>query len=271
MTGKDNNNKIDPIAQDKKKWNAKIGAGAVSKRIHFEQIDSTNSWAKAHADEWAQEGVTLITALGQTGGRGRFKRRWESPRDVNIYATYCFWFDPDRYDIGHIPQLLAFAAAQTLEKEGFSPKIKWPNDLLLNGKKVAGILCETISAEGGRGIVCGIGLNVNMAKEILDLIDRPATSLFAESGVQWEVSALLDSMTAAFIVFLDEFIQNRFEKFFPELQVRSAYLKGDAVRFHDNNKIVAAKFEAMHPNGSVELRMLDGGTMKIYHAGEFLL
>lgn len=262
MTGKDNNNKIDPFAQAKKKWDA-------HKRIHFEQIDSTNSWAKAHTEQWSQEGVTLITAGGQTGGRGRFKRRWESPADVNIYATYCFWLDQNRTDIGHIPQLLALAAARTLEKEGFSPTIKWPNDLLLNGKKIAGILCETISSEKGRGIVCGIGFNVNMSKEILDLIDRPATSLFAESGVQWEVCALLDEMTVVFLVFLDEFIRQGFKKFFILLQERSVYVKGDAVRFHDNNRIVEARFEALHPNGSVELRLPDG-TLKIYHAGEFL-
>lgn len=114
------------------------------KHIHFDTIDSTNTWSKRHTGEWAPEGVTLVTASKQTSGRGRFKRTWISPPDVNIYATFCFWFDPKRNDVGHIPQLLALAGASTLMQQGFLPKIKWPNDLLLNGKKVAGILCETI-------------------------------------------------------------------------------------------------------------------------------
>ena len=105
------------------------------KHLHFKQIDSTNTWAKQHTDQWASKGVTLITASEQTAGRGRFKRRWESPPDVNIYATFCFWFDLHRTDLGHIPQILALASAQTLEMLGFFPKIKWPNDVLLGGKK----------------------------------------------------------------------------------------------------------------------------------------
>ena len=270
MTGKDKNNKIDPIPQDKNRGNLQFLKGAPVKRIHFEEIDSTNSWAKTHTGEWAPSSVTLVTASGQTGGRGRFKRRWESPSGLNIYATYCFWFDPNRTDVGHIPQLLSLAAAETLEREGFSPKIKWPNDVLLNGKKVAGILCETISGEERRGIICGIGLNVNMPQEMLEQIDRPATSLLAESGVEWGVKNILDKLTDAFILFLEAFVQKGFGSFFQKLQGYSVYGKGDAVRFHDHQKVVEAKFEAMHPNGSVELRLPDG-SKKIYYAGEFLL
>src|SRR4029077_7189564 len=107
--------------------------------------------------------------------------------NLNIYATFCFWFDLQRTDIGHIPQLLALSAAQTLEEQGFLPTIKWPNDLLLRDKKVAGILCETILEQGLRGIVCGIGLNVNMPLHILNQIDRPATSLLFEGGHAFEV------------------------------------------------------------------------------------
>ncbi len=262
MTEKAYNNKIEANAQGKKK-------GAAAKRIHFKETDSTNSWAKAPPDQWAAEGVTLVTAAGQMAGRGRFKRKWVSPPDVNIYATFCFWFDADRKDVGHIPQLLALAAAAVLEKERFSPKIKWPNDLLLRGKKVAGILCEAIFEGEKRGIVCGIGLNVNMGEDELRQIDRPATSLLVERGNPGDVESLLRALEEIFIDFLKKFLAGGFLSFFPLLQERSHFKKGDAVHFHDHQAVIEGKFEALHPDGTVELRLSDG-TMKIFHAGEFV-
>lgn len=241
----------------------------LTKHIHFEDVDSTNTWAKMHTDQWSHAGVTLVTADGQTAGRGRFKRLWVSPPRLNIYATFCFWFDLKRTDLGHIPQLLALAAAQTLEKQGFLPTIKWPNDLLLQGKKVAGILCETLLEKEMRGIVCGIGLNVNMPLEILNQIDRPATSLLVESGHAIEVAIILEELQKQFLMALNQFIQNGFDPFFSLFREKSALKEGQMVRFHDNQTLIEARFESLHPDGSVMLR-LSNGDIKIFYAGEFL-
>lgn len=242
---------------------------ALSKHIHFETIDSTNTWAKTHVEQWAAEGVTLVTASQQTAGRGRFKRRWESPPDVNIYATFCFWFPLQRPDIGQIPQLLALAAAQTLEKNGFTPKIKWPNDVLLNDKKIGGILCETVLENSQRGVICGIGLNINMSQEILEEIDRPATSLLVESGSLFKPFAILEDLKNEFIPMLHQFIAKSFAPFFPLFQARSALQKGQKIYFHDNQHLIEAQFECLHPSGAVELRLCNGN-LKIFYAGEFV-
>jgi BirA family transcriptional regulator, biotin operon repressor / biotin---[acetyl-CoA-carboxylase] ligase len=269
MTGKENYNKNEKIEQAQKENLAHLHPFNVVKHFHFEEIDSTNTWAILNANQWAAKGVTLVTASGQTAGRGRFKRRWESPSHVNIYATFCFWFDSERNDVGHIPQLLALTAAQTIEIEGFSPKIKWPNDLLLMGKKVGGILCETIWIEGKRGIACGIGLNVNMPQDTLNLIDRPATSLFVERGHEFDRASILEILKQTFTTSLEDFIVRGFSRFSPLLQKRTAFNKGDKVRFHDNQRFFEGHFEAIHSDGSVEVKLLDG-TTKIYYAGEFL-
>lgn len=259
MTGIIYDNKIYPNAQ-----------GLIIKHIHFDQIDSTNTWAKTNVDQWSAQGITLITASEQTAGRGRLNRRWSSPPHVNIYATFCFWFDPKRNDVGHIPQLLALAAATVLEKEHLLPKIKWPNDLVLNGKKVGGILCETILEGDRRGVVCGIGLNVNMEKKEIEQIDRPATSLLIESGHKREIETLLQALSKIFNEMLTTFISEGFSSFFPLFQKMSLHKKGDQIQFHDFQTLITAQFEMLHPNGSVELR-LSNGTKKIYHSGEFIL
>ncbi len=241
----------------------------LAKHIHFACIDSTNTWAKAHTDQWDPKGVTLVTASEQTAGRGRFNRQWVSPPHLNLYATFCFWFDLQRTDSGHIPQLLALAAVQTLEKEGFLPLLKWPNDVLLQGKKIAGILCETVMEKEKRGIVCGIGLNVNMPLEVLNQIDRPATSLIVEGGRAFEVTAILEALQHIFLPALNVFICQGFASFFPHFQERSVLKCGQMVRFHNNQILIEAQFERLHADGSVELRLSDG-RLKTFHAGEFI-
>lgn len=241
----------------------------IAKKLHFEQIDSTNTWAKAHPEEWSPSGVTLITASAQSAGRGRFKRQWISPPNLNIYCTFCFWIDSQRNDLGHIPQLLALTTTQMLEMQGFFPKIKWPNDILIQGKKIGGILCETILDQNKRGVVCGIGLNVNMPLEILNQIDRPATSLLVETERQFDVSVILELLQFHYLAALNDFFLNGFSQFFSAFQERSAFKQGQNIQFHDNLNVIKGEFERLNLDGSIELR-LPCGSLRTFYAGEFL-
>ena len=260
----------------------------ISKRIHFEQIESTNTWAKSHPEEWSQEGITLITASEQSGGRGRFKRQWFSPPGVNIYATFCFWLNIESAHIGHLPQILAISAAEVIEGEGFSVQIKWPNDLLLNGKKIGGILCETIlesfsekksdhqekleekkHGKERRGVICGIGMNINMIQEQLEKIDRPATSLFVASQRVFDIPSILTLLGERFSDHLKRFQNEGFAPFFPFLKDHSPFKSGDNITFHDNQTLIKGKFIQLKFDGSVELCLSDG-TIRVVHAGEFI-
>ena len=110
------------------------------KRHHFETIDSTNTWAKQQAETFERGSLTLVTADRQTSGRGRLNRSWLSPAKENLYATFCFFLDSHRQDVGNVPQVMALAATEILEQFDFNPTLKWPNDLLLRHKKLGGIL-----------------------------------------------------------------------------------------------------------------------------------
>ena len=249
---------------------------------HFECIDSTNTWAKEHVGELDSSSLTLITADMQTGGRGRFKRKWHSPPHVNIYATFCFFLENiklDRICIGQIPQLLALSTAYCLEFLHFKPTLKWPNDVLLSGKKVAGILCETTSdpIRLGRWIICGIGLNVKMRKEDLDLIDRPATSLLVEAtGKQTiEIELILKLIQDRFNGHLIRFLKEGFQPFFSDYVSRSCFKKGQPVRFHDNQNIIEGTFYSLNQDGSITIDLSQNveskeDFLKTYYAGEFL-
>lgn len=237
------------------------------RRFHFSQIDSTNNWAKENIAQWAKYEMAVVTAEEQTGGRGRFKRRWESPRGVNIYATFCFLVDQRRPDIGQIPQLLAFSAGQVLEAYQFSPTFKWPNDLLISGKKMGGILCETLMEESLLGIVCGIGLNINMEQAWIDQIDQPATSLFLEKGQKYDVEAILNQLIELFANHLQLFFKAGFAPFFSDFKSRMQHRTGQNLSVQDGSRVWTGEYVGLNEDGSISIKLSDG-TTKICSSGE---
>lgn len=248
-----------------------MSIGLLMKLIHyhFKSIDSTNTWAKKNAPTFDKKALTLVTASTQTAGRGRFKRSWHSPPDVNIYATFCFFLDPDRFDTGHVTQLLALTAARVLENIHFTPKLKWPNDIMLSDKKLGGILCESILSQESRCVICGIGLNVNMGIEALQTIDRPATSLIVERPEKYSVDEILHSLTKTFLDYLRLFLKQGFDPFFEEFLKRS-YLKiGQKIKFHDDRRQYEGIFQGINRDGSIVLETQQG-KFETFYGGEFL-
>ena len=238
-------------------------------RRHFQTIDSTNTYGKQHAHEFPHDKITLVTADTQTAGRGRFKRRWVSPPGENIYASFCFFLEKHRHDIGNIPQVLALSAAKTLKQLDFTPELKWPNDVLLSNKKVAGILAETTPLSDLVCMVVGIGLNVNMTKEEMDKIDRPATSLMVEKNQTFDVENVLMMLQKHFNDDLDVFFD---EGFFPFLADYRQSMPSDPtkiIRFHDNRTVWEGSFHAINEDGSLTLKLANGD-LKTFVAGEIL-
>lgn len=235
---------------------------------HFTSIDSTNTWAKQNIPLFEKEGITLVTADEQTAGRGRFTRKWESPPGQNIYASFCFFIEKHRHDIGNVPQVLAISTARTLEEIGFHPKLKWPNDVLLEGKKVAGILCETTPLSDHLGVVLGIGLNVNMPLDLLEKIDRPAASLLSASGKKHDIAKVLERLMHHFGEDLQLFIGEGFHPFLKEYRERLGHA-GTRIRFHDNRVVWEGAFHSVNEDGSLSL-LMDNGETKTFVAGEIL-
>jgi len=159
--------------------------------IQWDTLPSTNDWVKAHATTLKQEGVTCVSALAQSAGRGTYNRSWVSPPGVNVYASLfsALSHPPSCPLLG--AQLLGATCQELLVEMGFAPEIRYPNDLLLGKRKCAGILCEVIGLPNGYGLVAGIGLNVNMTPEALALIDQPATSLLEVSQRLWSVDEIV--------------------------------------------------------------------------------
>jgi BirA family biotin operon repressor/biotin-[acetyl-CoA-carboxylase] ligase len=238
-------------------------------RIYLETVDSSNTWAKQHAHEFDRNAMTLIAAGAQSAGRGRFNRRWVSPAGQNIYATFAFFLKTFRQDTPNIPQILSISAAKVIERLGFKPQLKWPNDILLSGKKTAGILCETTSVEESFCVVLGIGLNVNMPPEKLLEIDRLATSLFAEDGKSRDVEEITKLLQQQFCLDLEVFLKEGFPPFLPVYNDYLIHRFNDTLNFHDNQKVVTGKFRGVNLDGSLNLE-LEQGILHRFYAGEII-
>lgn len=183
---------------------------------HFPVLDSTNTWAKKNAHLFSREALTLITADEQTAGRGQFNRKWVSPPSQNIYASFCFFLDERKPWIENIPQVMAISVCQALETWNFKPKIKWPNDIQISGKKVGGVLCETTPIDDQIFVIVGLGLNVNMTAEALKTIGQPATSLFLENGKNYPKEELMQMISQEFSSNLNSLLNSGFQ-FFNEI------------------------------------------------------
>lgn len=238
-------------------------------RKHFATIDSTNTWAKHNAPLLDHAKVTLVTADEQTAGRGRFKRKWVSPSGLNIYATFCIFIEKHRPDIGNLPQILALAASRVLKELGFNPLLKWPNDVLLSGKKVAGILCETTPLSDNLCVILGIGLNVNMTQEQLEQIDRPAISLLVADGKQRNVEEITLRLQNQFLDFLELYLSEGFIPFLEGYKRNIVHCPGDEIHFHDNRTIWTGIFHSITSDGALTLQM-KSGEFKTFHAGEIV-
>ena len=157
----------------------------LGRKIHyFSALDSTNLYARKLAEEGALEGEVVV-AESQTGGKGRLGRSWVSPPNLNLYLSVIL---RPKLPPLHAPQITLMAAVALAETvQCFIPlpaEIKWPNDILVGGKKLAGILTES-SCDPGKilFVILGIGVNLNFPKELMpEAIRESATSIMALTG-----------------------------------------------------------------------------------------
>ena len=179
-----------------------VGAYLTEERMKtvlvVDKVDSTNKLLREMAYNGAPDGQIVI-ADEQTTGRGRMGRSFFSPKDKGIYFSYLLKPDMAPSDAVTLTAWTAVAILQAISRvTGFTPGIKWVNDLVSNGRKLCGILTEmSVESETGRidNIIIGIGINVNNGEEdFSEDIKDIATSIFLEAGVKTSRAALAAAM-----------------------------------------------------------------------------
>jgi BirA family biotin operon repressor/biotin-[acetyl-CoA-carboxylase] ligase len=185
--------------------------------------DSTNSRAAEAAEKGAPHG-TIVCADAQTGGRGRFDRRWESPPGANLYLSILLRPPIDPSQAPQLTLVTAVALAKAVEEETRIPaRLKWPNDLYLAGKKAAGVLAEmSTDADRLRHVVIGVGLNVNAEESHFPgTLRRSATSLRLATGKTFRRAEVLVRVLDCFAESYRDFLSGGLASLLAEWNRRS--------------------------------------------------
>lgn len=234
---------------------------------YLKETDSTNNDAKRCMEEGGVHG-TLIVAERQTAGRGRRGRLWESPEGTAIYMTIGMKpeFAPDK--VSMLTLVMALSVAEAIEEQsGLEAGIKWPNDVVVNKRKVCGILTEMIlEAEYIRCVVTGVGINVNQPS-MPEEIAQTATSLFIEKGEKLSRAALIESVMRHF--------ENNYDCFIGSLdlsELKEAYEarlanKDQLVRVLDPKGEYEGIARGIRCTGELIVELSDGIVREVY-AGE---
>jgi len=201
----------------------------------FESIDSTNVCAKTLAEAGTEDG-TVVVADFQSEGRGRLGRQWEAQPGTSLLFSTVLRPNLRHESAGLLAFFVAVSVARALEQETrLSVECKWPNDLLVNGKKVCGILIEnSLSQEGLQYSVAGIGLNVGQHK-FPEPLNSKATSIARETGKEADRAKLLQRVLMEMDTLYADVRVHNFDRVMDEWNSRcSMFGKTISVLQHDH-------------------------------------
>ena len=185
-----------------KKLMSSTEAGSFFRPVCLETVDSTNDYVKREAAAGAREGL-LVTSEEQTAGKGRSGRTWESPRGEALYFSFLLMPELSPENVSGLTLVMGLSVAQAVrEYPGFETWIKWPNDVVIEGRKICGILTEAAAHSGMIDyVVIGTGINVNNSRFPKELKDKASSLLLAGDGVSVSRECVL-------ALVLEKFYQN---------------------------------------------------------------
>lgn len=228
---------------------------------HFYKIGSTNTAAMAAAAEGAPEGAVFL-AEEQTAGRGRGAHSWQSARSTGIYCSVVLRPALPPSDVLVLSLAAGLAVKAAIEQVNARARVdlKWPNDLLIAGKKVCGILTEmNAEATRVRYVVVGIGVNVNQANFPRE-IEGLATSLRLATGSEWSrvelTTTLLKSLDREYRLLVE--LKDARQSILRRFTENSSWARGKQVRIEENGGKLEGTTEGLDDRGFLQVRTTQG-------------
>lgn len=232
-------------------------------------VDSTNRYALQQIAERTSSGLVVL-AEHQTAGRGRRGRQWVSPFGRNLYLSLLWTFDLDAAQLSGLSLAIAVAIVRALVKLKIADlDLKWPNDVIWQGKKLSGVLLEMRGeANGPWQVVIGVGINVNM-RDINDVaIDQPWVDLQTIVGERIERSQLAAMLLDELVHAVTLFQQSGLPPFLVEWRARDM-CRNRQVELHFPDRVQPGIGRGVDNHGALLLE--SEGVIKPYHAGEVSL
>jgi BirA family biotin operon repressor/biotin-[acetyl-CoA-carboxylase] ligase len=234
--------------------------------VNYDSIDSTNTEALRQARQGAPEGLCTV-ARQQTAGRGRHGRTWVSEKDAGLYFSVILRPKLEPQFLPLVTLMTGVAVHDTLQEYGLKPDIKWVNDVLVDEKKIAGILAETAETSEGLAVVVGVGINLT-SENFPTEIAETATSIEIRTGRK----VMPNDAAATLVKFLTYFYNMLSGDEGPasivdEWRKRSSYYSGKLVRVTSGNEVITGATDGLEPNGALRVKR-ENGSVSIIQAGD---
>ena len=240
----------------------------IKKIVFFDETDSTNNRAKKAAEEGEESGTLFITEC-QTGGRGRRGRTWVSPAGSGIWMSLLLRPHISPESASMLTLVLAVAMVEAINEEVKDAKcyVKWPNDIVLNSKKISGTLTE-MSAEMDaiHYVVIGIGINVNTT-DFDESIKDMATSIYLETGTKVKRSSIIAAFSKSFKKYYEAFLETEDLTLLIDRYNELLINKGRTVKVIYANKELIGEALGINKDGELIIKTEDGASVAI-RAGE---
>jgi BirA family transcriptional regulator, biotin operon repressor / biotin---[acetyl-CoA-carboxylase] ligase len=232
--------------------------------LRYETLESTNTEAANQARRGAAEGVCIL-ARQQTGGRGRHGRTWVSEKDAGLYFSLILRPKIAPEQLALITLMTGVAVHDALQEFAIKADLKWVNDLHVGGRKIGGILAETVDTPNGLAVIVGIGVNLTSANLPPDLANT-ATCVEAEAGRFVTADELAESISR-YIAYFYELLMDDAYSIVEHWSERSTYHTGKSVRVRLSGEVIEGTTDGLAPDGALRLRTREG-ELKIIHAGD---
>ena len=231
----------------------------------FDSLDSTNDYAKILASQGMAEGCVVITDH-QNAGRGRMQRAWFDEQSSNLLLSLLIRPKIDAKQFNLLPFFAAISVALTIEQiTGLSSSCKWPNDVLINGKKCCGILLESsIQNYSVEYAIIGIGLNINQIQFDNEL-ETKATSLRRECGKEFDRCEIFRNLMQSLEELYKNVQQNNFARILYEWKMRDAVI-GKQVTLFDHKKEVKGLASTITSDGGLVIVTSEG--LQTFYSGD---
>ncbi len=247
---------------------AKLNTRQFGRQLTLKQtVDSTQNIVRQLAEEGAPQG-TLVIAEQQVNGRGRMGRSWISPAGKGIWMSLLL--RPD-LPVQFAPQLTLMTAAalcrSLMRQTGLDIGIKWPNDLLVDGKKISGILLESTAEDTKlKYVIAGIGISVNLAEKdySADVLQK-AVSLRMAGGKIFDREQLIADFLLEWEVLYEMYLQQGFEAIIPIWESYSVSL-GKLAEITTSQEVLTGTPIALEQSGAIRIKLSDGSEKSIFSA-----
>lgn len=234
--------------------------------LKFDTIDSTNLYAMQNLEVLKDKQV--IVADYQTAGKGTHGRKWISDNSRNACVSIVLKPKIENYPYSNLTQYLSVILCEVLENEyNIKPGIKWPNDIFVEGAKIAGILCEAKNKNNKiEALVLGFGVNLNMDKDELEKIDQKATSLKVLIDEDIDVNAFIKSVLEKFFKEYEIFSKEGF-KYIKDRYIKRCGFLGKDIKIKSNDEIQEYIAKEIDDDGTLTVLDKDNKKIKIISGG----